>query len=382
MHYVGWNASHDAWVPRERILPDSAENRKRQADRKAKEAEKNKPAQSAKQRKSQPAATAAAAAAADNSSSSSKSTATANRSKRKSLPDRTPTAVDAIAAAAADEVEAKKKRKSTAATTQSTHSSRPPAPADEAASSSRLSSVNSTADDADADSDTDADSSNDASTRTRQSSSAERKPAALNRPLLPEHKIKIPYALKQWMAYDYVGVNRRQRLHQIPARITVEQIIEAFNDEQARNAERGEAGDDDGDARADDDADLPAQFAYITQRTVTDSLLEYFDALLGRQLLYRSDRVQHALVVAAHPAVPASRLYGAFHLLRLFGRLDQVLVQWSPLQAGELTVAVRRIERFLAWLERNEARYLEKSCWAPAEGEETAASAAAAKGKV
>lgn len=50
-----------------------------------------------------------------------------------------------------------------------------------------------------------------------------------------------------------------------------------------------------------------------------DGIQKYFDAALGSLLLYRFERIQYAEAIKTFAGKRMSEVYGAEHLLRLFG---------------------------------------------------------------
>lgn len=140
-----------------------------------------------------------------------------------------------------------------------------------------------------------------------------------------EAKLIIPDELKRWLIDDSDAVNRQQKLHAIPAEKCVHDI---FADYKAENEQS------DGIVR------------------VTTGLIEYFDVLLGGQLLYKFERHQYADILEKFPGESLSKLYGSFHLLRLFVRLGTLLT-YNSLDESTLISMMIHVHDFLDYLVRN-----------------------------
>lgn len=160
-----------------------------------------------------------------------------------------------------------------------------------------------------------------------------------------EINISIPKDLKTFLVDDWHAINSQHKLAELPAKITVEEIVDKYK-QHKKSKSSGGSGSGGGKGQSCED--------------ISNGILEYFNVMLGSQLLYKVERTQYADILQKYPDKPMSQIYGAFHLLRLFVKLGTVL-SFTTLDKNNIRVLIGHLGEFLKFLEGEQKEFFSMS---------------------
>ncbi|XP_062516643.1 mortality factor 4-like protein 1 [Corticium candelabrum] len=144
----------------------------------------------------------------------------------------------------------------------------------------------------------------------------------------PEVHVFIPNELKQCLVDDWDLIARQKQLVKLPSPLPVDKILKDFVEKQTNKEKEGAA------------------------KEIARGIKEYFNVLLGAQLLYKFERLQYTELRSSHEDKPMSSIYGAEHLLRLFVRLGSILA-YTSVDEDDMTVLLSHVRSLLQYMQTN-----------------------------
>ncbi|GBN24697.1 Mortality factor 4-like protein 1 [Araneus ventricosus] len=161
-----------------------------------------------------------------------------------------------------------------------------------------------------------------------------------------EIRVKIPDELKHRLVDDWDLVTRQKKLVQLPARVPVETIISDYI--KQRVSVKGMT---------------PNKETAIVE--TTNGIREYFNVMLGKQLLYKFERPQHAELLSENPDMTPSQIYGAIHLLRLFTKIGGALA-YTQLDEDTVSLITSNLYDFQKYMAKSAGSLFSSNDYIPA----------------
>ncbi|XP_053209928.1 mortality factor 4-like protein 1 [Panonychus citri] len=151
-----------------------------------------------------------------------------------------------------------------------------------------------------------------------------------------EIRIKIPDELKPLLMEDWDLIVRQKKLCKLPSSVPVDAILSDYI--SIKKSSKLNAAKE------------------ATLIEVTNGFKEYFNVMLGSQLLYKFERSQYQQFIHENKDKEPSSFYGFIHLLRLFARLGGILA-YTALDEKEIQLLLSHIHDFLKFMAKSMVYY-------------------------
>lgn len=147
-----------------------------------------------------------------------------------------------------------------------------------------------------------------------------------------EIKIKIPDELKNWLVDDDQNI-KNKKLTVLPAETTISTIFKDFVSHKKTST------------KAPNDKE-------VVLNELTLGIKDYFNVMLGAQLLYKFERLQYQNLLKEHGKdVNLTAYYGVIHLIRLFTRIGRPLAA-TALDSQSIQTIVDYIQDLLKFISK------------------------------
>lgn len=164
--------------------------------------------------------------------------------------------------------------------------------------------------------------------RDREVGSNQKKPV-FNKRTHPKISIKVPVPLKVVLVDDWEYVTKDRKLIHLPCKITVDSVLDEFYKERAHHLD-----------------------SVVEQSQLSEFLAGlrlYFNASLGKLLLYRLERIQYAEMLEKYKDKQPTSIYGLIHLLRLITLLPE-MIETSNVDDQTAKILVKQCDVLLNWI--------------------------------
>jgi mortality factor 4-like protein 1 len=155
--------------------------------------------------------------------------------------------------------------------------------------------------------------------------------------------IQMPFSLKKQLVEDWKNVTHApHKLVPLPRKPNVSQIIKTYLEFKKSKVHEGEAAE---------------EKEYKNIEGIMEGVQSYFDRALSSILLYRMERRQYQeLCQKQTEDVPLSQIYGAEHLIRLFGACSGLQLMDGPTTNARVLAACSEITSAAGELQHPAAR--------------------------